>query len=110
VAAPEYTLTIAEKPKATALARYQAREGTSVTNALHFLAVNLTKVQRLVLAHLNGARDRAALVAVLRNAIAKGVLPDPGSEGGCEAGFVGSLEESVEGALARLAADAFLVE
>ena len=110
VVAPQYTLTLSEKPKATPLARYQARESTSATNTLHFLAQNLTKIQRLILAHLNGARDRVALVAVLRSAISKGILPDPAWAAGAEAGFYGSLEQTVERSLQRLATDAFLIE
>ena len=100
-----------EKPQATALARFQARESKSVTNVHHVLILTLSKVDRLVLAHLNGARDRSALVAVLKAAIAKGVLPDSANDpqAAAEVGLHGSLENVIEQSLSKLAGDGFLL-
>ena len=105
-----YALQSGEKPLASPLARFQAREGKSVTNVLHALVVSLSKVDRLILAHLNGNRDRAALVGVIKAAIAKGILPDPtkDSQAATEAGLTENIEQVLEQSLARLAADAFL--
>ena len=99
-----------DKPRATALARYQAREGKWVTNLIHNLIINLTKTDRLILAHLNGARDRTALIGVLKAAIAKGVLPNPDVDqiAAIEAGLQSDLEQVVEQSLTRLAAESFL--
>ena len=106
----EFVPYATEKPKATALARYQAREGKWVTSLIHTLVINLTKTDRLLLAHLNGARDRNALVAVLKAAIAKGVLPNPAVDQGAaiEAGLQSDLEQVVEQSLTRLASEHFL--
>ena len=107
---PRYVQIAGEKPLATALARFQARESKSVTNVHHVLILTLSKVDRLVLAHLNGTRDRSALVAVLKAAIAKGVLPDSAvnPQLAAEVGLIGSLENVIEQSLSKLAGDAFL--
>ena len=78
---------------------------------LHTLLQNLSKTDRLVLAHLNGSRDRAALVGVLKTAIAKGILPDPAKDpkSAADAGLDGPLEQVLERSLVKLAGDAFLV-
>ena len=112
VAPPAYVPVAGEKPKATALARFQARESKSAANVLHTLVQNLNKTERLVLAHLNGTRDRAALVGVLKAAITKGILPDPAKSpaAAVEAGLSGPLEQALEKALSRVAAEAFLIE
>ena len=101
-----------EKPKATALARYQARESKMVASLHHALVTTLSKTDRLVLAHLNGARDRGALMAVLRTAIGKGILPDPAKdpEAAAEAGLQGPLENVLEQSLGKLANEGFLIE
>ena len=106
-----YVQTASEKPQASALARFQARESKTVTNVHHILILNLSKVDRLVLAHLNGARDRNALIAVLKAAIAKGILPDSAKDqqAAYEAGLNGSLEKVIEQSLSKLAADGFLL-
>jgi hypothetical protein len=100
-----------DKPLATPLARLQAREMKPVTNRLHQTVAGLTKVDRLVLAHLNGARDRAALANVLRAAVGRKLLADPAAQPNeaHEAGATGSMEQSVEAALAKLAGNAVLV-
>ena len=84
---------------------------SAVTTAGAFLILNLSKVDRLVLAHLNGARDRNALIAVLKAAIAKGILPDSAKDqqAAYEAGLNGSLEKVIEQSLSKLAADGFLL-
>jgi cyclopropane fatty-acyl-phospholipid synthase-like methyltransferase len=111
---PEFVTIATEKPKATPLARFQVRESKAATNAMHYLVPGLNKLDRVVLTHLNGTRDRAALMAVLKAAIAKGVLPDPKKDraAASEAGFGTGveLEAVLEQSLAKLAAAALLVE
>lgn len=106
-----YVQVAGGKPQASALARFQARESKSVTNVHHVLILTLSKVDRLVLAHLNGARDRSALVAVLKAAIAKGILPDSANDpqAAAEVGLHGSLENVIEQSLSKLAGDGFLL-
>src|SRR5206468_1620467 len=71
---PRFVPFVSEKPKATPLARFQARESTTATNAMNFVVQGLNRFDRVVLSHLNGARDRAAVLAVLRAAIGRGIL------------------------------------
>jgi methyltransferase-like protein len=99
-----------EKPFATGLARFQARDSKAVTNLLHNFVTRLSKTDRLVLAHLNGARDRAALVAAMKAAISKGVLPDPAIDPATASaeGLEVNIEGSVEKALEKIAGDALL--
>ena len=59
---PRLVISASEKPKASALARLQSREGTDVVNLRHFnLRVEDSLTQRL-LQLLDGSRDRDALV------------------------------------------------
>jgi SAM-dependent methyltransferase len=65
---------VGERPRATPLARREAAEGPLVTNQLHRPLKIDDEVARLLLAHLDGTRDRAALVAVLARALEEGRL------------------------------------
>jgi methyltransferase-like protein/SAM-dependent methyltransferase len=71
--APPLAAEPGERPLAPAFVRQQARDGTWVTNAWHQF-VNLDPLTCLLLHHLDGSRDRAALVEVLAAAVAEGKI------------------------------------
>ena len=108
---PAFTLTASDKPRALLLARVQARDSQTVANVLHQTIADLTRLDRIVLAHLSGARDRPALLEGIRTAIARKILPDPSQDdiAALEAGFTQSFEYSLEQSLTRLAERLLLV-
>jgi methyltransferase-like protein len=78
--APQPVLEASDRPVASPVARYQAREGIQVTNLWHE-RVTLDGVERFLLLHLDGSRDRGALVELLeRGPLADGTLTLPGGE------------------------------
>jgi Predicted regulatory domain of a methyltransferase len=66
-------LEVTEHPRATRLARYQAEQGEFVTNLWHE-AVRLSDVERHLLRHLDGERDRASLAELLLATVREGKL------------------------------------
>ncbi len=76
---PAFTTTPGERPLASPLARWRASRGAEVVNLRHD-AVPLEPHERLLLAALDGTRDRAALIALLTERAAAGdlVLADAG--------------------------------
>jgi methyltransferase-like protein len=79
VSAPPFVGAASERPVASPYARLRAREGGKVVN-LRLENVVLTAPSRLVLQHLDGTHDRAALVDLvaqwLRTAPASSAAPD----------------------------------
>jgi SAM-dependent methyltransferase/methyltransferase-like protein len=73
VCAPSIAIEPGERPMTTPLARYQSRHGADIATLNHSLA-DVGAVDRFVLAHLDGTRDRAALVRLLADAIGRGEL------------------------------------
>jgi methyltransferase-like protein/SAM-dependent methyltransferase len=67
---PSFVTEPSERPRASGLARYQAGEGTRVTNTRQEL-VNLDLLTCHLVRHLDGTRDRAALVEILVQAVAE---------------------------------------
>jgi len=65
---PSFVLEPGRCPKASPLARLQAELDASVTNLRHYL-VDLDDFDRLLLRHLDGTRDKAALLAALTAAV-----------------------------------------
>jgi hypothetical protein len=63
--APPFTLSPSPRPVASPWARWQAREGTRVTNLRHE-RLHLEPLEHFLLQHLDGQHDHAALVAALR--------------------------------------------
>jgi methyltransferase-like protein/SAM-dependent methyltransferase len=70
---PKVCRTASERPAATPLARFQTNLGAQVANLRHEL-VNLSEFGRHVVRHLDGNRDRAALLALLTKLVAEGQL------------------------------------
>jgi SAM-dependent methyltransferase len=84
-----------DTPRATALARHQARAGETVTNLRHASVRIEDDLGRRLVTLLDGTRDRAALAAELRVHLLGQGRPVP-------ADLAESLERSLEG-LARIA-------
>jgi len=70
---PEFVTEITDKPRASDLARAQAKRGTRVTNQRHEI-VNLDEFSRRTLQLLDGSRDRAALLDSMAALVADGTL------------------------------------
>lgn len=70
---PPFAAAASERPTANALARWQASRGGEVLGARH-QAVPLEAHERVLLAALDGTRDRAALVATLAARASSGDL------------------------------------
>ena len=66
------------RPTASALARVEAAGGGRVTNLRHY-AVELLEFDRALLPHLDGQRDRSALLQLVRDTLALGQRP-PGED------------------------------
>jgi SAM-dependent methyltransferase/methyltransferase-like protein len=73
VNAPPIAIAPGEQPLATPLARYQSRHSADVATLNHSVA-DVGAVDRFVLAHLDGTRDRPALLTTLVDAVAHGEL------------------------------------
>ena len=84
-----------DAPRATALARHQARAGGVVTNLRHASVRIEDDLGRRLVTLLDGTRDRAALAAELRTHLLDQARPVPDD-------LADSLERSLQG-LARLA-------
>jgi hypothetical protein len=84
-----------DAPRATALARHQARAGETVTNLRHASVRIEDDLGRRLVTLLDGTRDRAALAADLRAFLAERGRPVPDD-------LADSLERSLRG-LAQLA-------
>lgn len=70
---PQFTLKISEHPIASPIARLQSKQGKAVTN-LRYEVFSLNFATRLILQHLDGQHDRAALLKVMRKSIEAGDL------------------------------------
>jgi Predicted methyltransferase regulatory domain/Methyltransferase domain len=92
---PRATTTPGDTPRASALARHQARAGAVVTNLRHASVRIEDDLGRRLVTLLDGTRDRAALAADLRAFLAERGRPVPDD-------LPESLDRSLQG-LARLA-------
>ena len=95
VRAPSLSVCPGERPEASALARYQAREGPLVTNLRHATVRIEDDLGRRLVELLDGRRDRAALASELRAFLTESGAPAPDD-------IDDGLERSLRG-LARLA-------
>jgi methyltransferase-like protein/cyclopropane fatty-acyl-phospholipid synthase-like methyltransferase len=102
---PQLKLTSTEKPAATPLARYQAAQGSLVTNRAHD-SIQLDASARFVVMACNGERDAAGIVDFLAALAQEGrlKLSEPGRPLESEANVRASLQRRVAIALPKLAA------
>lgn len=110
--APSFSLRPQERPRAAGLARIQAAEDVWVTTLLHRI-VHLDELDRFVLKHCDGTRNRGDLVLLLVSAIEREEFsltdPDglPVQEPERRRAFG---EGAIEASLERLAGKALLME
>lgn len=71
---PRCTERVSERPRASDLARREAALGPHVTNARHQILKLDDELARVVLQHLDGTRDRAALRELLAREVQEGRL------------------------------------
>lgn len=98
---PPFVLEIGERPVASPLARYQAGFGTTVTNLRHE-AGRLNEFSRIVLHHLDGSRDRAAILEVLHQSRNEGRLELSGAPSDLVDGLSLGPREASEQALGAM--------
>ncbi len=105
-----FVTTVSERPCTSLLARTQARTGPQVNNRRHEV-VNLDDVLQNTLAHLDGQRDRAELLRILRDSMESGRLSV--FKDGVPVGRVDVADEilelALEQCLSKLAARALLI-
>jgi methyltransferase-like protein/SAM-dependent methyltransferase len=77
---PESLMQASERPKVTPLARLMAAEEPRVTNRRHRI-VEFTPFDVVVVRHLDGTRDRAALLTIVKDAVGFGELQVTGKDG-----------------------------
>src|SRR5262245_1224207 len=105
-----FVMEISQRPTTTPLARFQAAAGTAVANLCHRV-VTLNAIDRQVLRHLDGSRDRAQLTRLVANCLDRDMLTTmpEWDEHPLEARTAqGLLEELLNRSLARLAQHALL--
>jgi methyltransferase-like protein/SAM-dependent methyltransferase len=103
--APAFILEVRPCPRASSLARYQARQGEArVTNLRHRTA-ELEPVERVLLPYLDGTCDQVQLREVLEAKLKDGSLKLKAGEGQTDP----DLSEAVTAALQELAVKALLV-
>jgi methyltransferase-like protein/2-polyprenyl-3-methyl-5-hydroxy-6-metoxy-1,4-benzoquinol methylase len=73
VYAPPFVLEVSELPRASPVALFQAQKGNIVTNLRHE-RIALSGMSYHLLRHLDGSRDRAALLDALAGLVAAGVI------------------------------------
>jgi methyltransferase-like protein len=107
---PRFTVKISERPSVTPFARLQAAAGQQATNLRHEGA-RLVEFTRQVMLHLDGKRDRSALVDVLVRLRAQEVLRihQDGKLVTDPVALSKLLPEVLEQQLSALAKNAFLV-
>ena len=108
---PRFAMEAGERPKASALARLQAEKGSPVTNLRHETVIP-DEFNRQLLRHLDGRRDRSALLEVLAELVSQRVLTiqrqgQPVEE---TAAVRAILSEALDENLGSLALAALLVE
>ncbi len=73
VSAPRFALEISERPVASPVARYLAETSVLVTNLRHE-RIELTGLAYRLLRYLDGSHDRAALLDLMKEWVAEGVI------------------------------------
>lgn len=107
---PAFALTVAERPRAAALARHQAEAGRRVVTSLRHGNVALDDFDRTLLTQLDGQTERSALIARMREAVERGdfTLEIDGQAPRSPAELTTALTEVIERRLEHLAANALL--
>ena len=93
VEAPDYAETCGPRPRASALARLQARDAIDVTSLRHENVRMEEPAARQLLMLLDGTRDRAALLAELAGDGGAALEPDALDAGLADLGALGLLHE-----------------
>ena len=103
--------TVSERPQASGISRFQAGRGMSITNRKHITIDSLNDVDRHVLRHLDGTRDRCALLATLLDAYQRGLLVrnSDGELVSDRARLESRLNQALDESLRCLAGKAFLI-
>jgi len=105
-----FVTTVSDRPCTSLLARMQARTSPQVNNRRHEV-VNLDDVSQNTLAHLDGQRDRAELLRILRDSMESGrlsVFKDGVPVGRVEVAD-DILAQALEQCLSKLAGRALLI-
>jgi methyltransferase-like protein len=77
---PQFSNEVGARPHASPVARLQCEQGeTRLTNLRH-RGIEVSPLLQLIVCHLDGSRDRAALLAIVEERVAMGELV-PGSDG-----------------------------
>jgi methyltransferase-like protein len=110
-----YVGSVSERPVASPLARYLAANSQHVVNLRHETITLDSDVSRFVLRNLDGARDRAALLALLEGLVADGTLVVQSSNGQAAGEAAAAhpqevLAEALDRALQLLARTAILIQ
>ncbi|MCH9011407.1 MAG: hypothetical protein IIC21_12355 [Chloroflexi bacterium] len=71
--APDLVSEVSDRPRASLTARYQAKADLPITNLFHF-AIKMNEAPRHLLAFLDGDHDRAALMKVMEDFLARGLI------------------------------------
>jgi SAM-dependent methyltransferase len=100
--APAFALRAGERPRASAVARYEITRGPMVTTLRHGSVRITDPLGGALLALLDGSRDRSQLATDLAARIRAGELPAPAGAGSADGDLADGLERSLEG-LARSA-------
>jgi methyltransferase-like protein/ubiquinone/menaquinone biosynthesis C-methylase UbiE len=111
-APPRYTTSTGAMPRTSKLARFQASQRLPVSNGRHRTADDLNDFDRLVLSHLDGQHDHAALRRALVEAVRSGELSIEQKDELLKdtASIEDVVGEALEPSLRRIAGSALLVE
>lgn len=107
---PQFTAQVSDRPVASPLARLQAREGLPVTSRRH-RGVQLSEFDRVVLRHLDGSRDRAALLQALVGLVLAGDFDlQQGDQAVRDPGLIRTMfDAALDACLQKLALAALLI-
>jgi methyltransferase-like protein/SAM-dependent methyltransferase len=111
VASPSFVTTISERPRASPLAKLQAKTSAIVTNRLHE-SLSLDDLLRQILSGLNGTRDKTELTKYLYNEVENGnlVIYENGRRLSSTEDVCKFLDQTLDGVLENLSRMALLVE
>lgn len=100
--------TVSPCPMCSSWTRHEAVRTDKLTDLTH-QTVEVTDMDRLILLHLDGTRDRNALVGVLRELVIRGDLSLKTEDGSSPGAMESVLERQVDQTLSKLARQALLL-